>query len=301
MNIENLDLNLLRIFDAIYREQSLSRAATSLGLSQPGISQALSRLRQHTGDRMFVRERHGVVPTAYSDAIAEPIQRALKALQEALQTQTSLDIRQTDRRLRIAMSDYSESLIFAPLLRVVEETSPKLQIRVVSDDRTNLQFALQNGELDMVIGSIPPLNELYRHQDLFTEDLVCIVRGDHPVIQGELSLEEFKQAKHVAVAVRAAKRSKIDQTCQLLGFQRQINVVVSNFFPVPFLIASTNSVATVPCRLLHLVPSNLNLQVLPLPIEISLPPIRQYWPERSHQDAVCRWLREQIHKICQAL
>lgn len=301
MNIENLDLNLLRVFEAVYREQSLSRAAARLGLSQPGISQALNRLRQNMGDPLFVRQPHGVVPTAYSDSIAQPIQRALEELHAALQAQTSHDIRQTDRRLRIAMSDYSECLILAPLIRVVDEQAPNLKIRVVPDDRANLHAALHDGELDLVIGAIPPLNEHYRHQDLCTEEFVCIVRQGHPVIQGSLSLDDYIQAKHVGIAVRGAQLSKIDQACQPLGFQRQINVIVPSFLALPNIIASTNNVATLPRRLLRLVPSHLSLQVLTPPLPLPTPTIRQYWPERNHQDPICRWMREQIHKICQTL
>ncbi len=301
MNIDELDLNLLRVFDAVYREQSLSRAAQRLGLSQPGISQALNRLRQHIGDPLFVRQTHGVAPTAYSDAIAEPIQRALENLQAALHTRTVQDLRQIDRRLRIAMSDYSESLILAPLIRLIDEQAPKLQIRVVPDDRVNLHTAMNDGELDLVIGAIPPLDEQYRHQDLCTEEFVCIVRRGHPVIQGHLSLDHYKQARHVGIAVRAAQLSKIDQACQPHGFQRQINVVVPNFMALPFIIAATDCVATMPRRLLRLVPPHLGLQILPAPIALPTPTIRQYWPERNHQDMVCRWMREQIYQICQTL
>jgi DNA-binding transcriptional LysR family regulator len=301
MDIDKLDLNLLRVFDAVYRERSLSRAARRLGLSQPGISQALNRLRQNTGDPLFVRQTHGVAATAYSDAIAQPIQRALEGLQEALQAQAALDIRLTDRRLHIAMSDYSESLILAPLIRLVDEQAPRLQIRVVSNDRINLHTALNDGELDLVIGAIPPLNEQYRHQDLCMEEFVCIARRGHPLIQGQISLEQYKQARHVGVAVRAAQSSWIDQACQPHGFRRQINVVVPNFLALPFIVAATDCIATMPRRLLRLMPPHLGLQVITPPMTLPIPTIRQYWPERNHQDTVCRWVREQIHKICQTI
>ncbi|TCS38545.1 LysR family transcriptional regulator [Paucimonas lemoignei] len=301
MDIDKLDLNLLRVFDAVYRERSLSRAARRLGLSQPGISQALNRLRQNTGDPLFVRQTHGVTATAYSDAIAQPIQRALEGLQTALQVQTAQDIRHTDRRLRIAMSDYSESLILAPLIRVVDEQAPRLRIRVVPDDRLNLHTALNDGELDLVIGAIPPLNEQFRHQDLCTEEFVCIARRGHPTIQGQLSLQQYKEARHVGLAVRAAHASWIDQACQPHGFRRQIHVVVPSFLALPFIIDATDCIATMPRRLLRLIPPHLGLQVLASPIALPTPTIRQYWPERNHQDTVCRWVREQVHKICQTM
>ncbi len=301
MNIENIDLNLLRVFDAVYREQNLSRAASRLGLSQPGISQALNRLRQHTGDPLFVRQTHGVMATAYSDAIAGPIRQALDSLHAALQAQTAIDIRQTDRRLRVAMSDYSESLILGPLVRSVNEQAPKLSLRIVPVDGIDLHAALQGGEVDLVIGAIPPLAEHYRHQDLCTEEFVCIARRGHPFIQGQLSLEEYQRARHVGIAVRAAQVSKIDEICLAHGFKRSINVVVPNFLAIPFIVAASDNIATMPRRLLRLGPAHLGLQVLTPPIALPTATIRQFWPERNHQDNVSIWLREQIVKICQAL
>ena len=301
MNIEKLDLNLLRVFDAVYREQSLSRAANRLGLSQPGISQALNRLRQHTGDPLFIRHPHGVTPTAYSDAIAEPIQRALDGLHAAFQLQTALDIRRTDRRLRVAMSDYSETLILAPLVRIVDEQAPKLQLRVTSNDNIDLHAALQDGSVDLVIGAISPLDDDYRHQDLCTEEFVCIARRNHPAIQGSLSLKAYEEVKHVGVAVRAAQQSKIDQACRMHGFARTINVIVPNFLALPFIVASSDNIATMPRRLLRLIPPHLGLQVLAPPVKLPTPTIRQYWAEKNHHDVVNMWLREQIFQVCRAL
>jgi len=301
MNIEKLDLNLLRVFDAVYRERNLSRAAGRLGLSQPGISQALSRLRQHTGDALFIRQAHGVMPTAYSDAISGPVGRALDGLQAVLQAQSVRDIAVTDRRLRVAMSDYSQSLILAPLIRILDEQAPQLQLRVLPDDGIDLQDGLNSGELDLVVGAIPPLVEHFRYQDLCTEEMVCIARAGHPAIQGQIDLETYKNAHHVGVAVRAAQLSRIDAVCATHGFQRRIRVIVPNFLPMPFVIAATDCIASMPRRLLRLVPPHLGLQVLPLPIELPLAVIRQFWAERTQQDPVSRWLREQMLRVCQTL
>ncbi|MBI1890385.1 MAG: LysR family transcriptional regulator [Burkholderiales bacterium] len=301
MNIDTLDLNLLRIFDAVYREQSLSRAATRLGLSQPAISQAINRLRHVAGDPLFIRQAHGVTPTVYSDAIAGPIRQALDALHAALQMQTARDIRHTERRLRIAMSDYSESLILAPLVRIIDEQAPKLHLRVIPIDSVDLHAALQSGDVDLVVGAVPPLVEHFRHQDLFAEDFVCIVRRGHPAIQGHLSLEEFKNGRHVRVAIRSMQLTNVDETCLKYGFERRFHVIVPNFLSVFYIVAATDNIATSPRRLLRLAPTHLDLQVLPPPIEVPPPMIRQYWPERNHQDTVCQWVRGQIYKLCQAL
>ncbi len=301
MNTENLDLNLLRVFDAVYRDRNLSRAAARLGLSQPGVSQSLNRLRRHMGNPLFIRQSHGVEPTAFSDALAGPIRHTLESLQAALQTQAGNDIRQADRRLQLAMSDYSESLILAPLMHVLDEQAPRLQIRSRPVDGEELHNALQQGSIDLAIGALPFLNEHYRHELLFTEEFVAIARRGHPRIAGELSLEVYADTRHVGLGARAAQGSKIEQACLARGFQRQIHVTVPNFLAMAFIVAATDSIATVPRRMLRLIPNHLGLQVLTLPITLTPANMRMYWPERLHHDAVCEWLREQIHAICQKL
>lgn len=301
MNIENLDLNLLRVFDAVYREQNLSRAANRLGLSQPGISQALNRLRESAGDPLFVRQPHGVAPTAYSDAIAGPIRQALEGLSAALRVQAARDIRATDRRIKVAMSDYSESLILAPLVRLLDEQAPRIKLRTVPLDSLDLRAALLKGQVDLVIGGIAQLMAEHRHQDLFTESFVCIARSGHPGIASSLTLDDFARLRHVGIAVRAAQVSQFDEICQSMGFTRRMDVVVPNFLSIPFIVAATDCIATMPRRLLRLAPPHLGLQVFAPPIDVPTPTICQFWPERAHQDSVCRWLREQIRRICQSL
>lgn len=301
MNIDNLDLNLLRVFDAIYREHSLSRAAVRLGMSQPGISQAHNRLRQSLGDPLFVRRSHGVVPTACSEALAAPIRDALEKLHAALQTISTPDIRQADRRLRIAMSDYSESLILAPLTRILEEQAPKLHLRIVPVDNIDLHLALQEGELDLVLGAIPKLTELYRHQVLFKEEFVCIARRGHPHIDGTLDMDTYTACRHIGLAARSSSASRVEEACLAAGFQRQTSIIVPSFLAMPFMVAASDYLATIPRRMLRLVPPQLGLQVLPPPVNIRPANLRQYWPERHHLDAVSCWLRENIYQICQTL
>ena len=301
MNIDTLDLNLLKVFDAVYREQNLSRAAQRLGMSQPGVSQSLNRLRQQTGDPLFVRQAHGVTPTAFTEAIAAPVRKALDGLSTVLNAQGSQNIRQTDRRLRVAMSDYSQSLVLAPLLRVLDEQAPNLELRVFPDTGFNLHDALNEGELDLVLGAIPPLNEHFRHEELYTEEFVCIARANHPLIRGQLSLEAYRELRHVGLTVRAAQSSKIDAACLAHGFQRQIKVVVPSFLAMPFLVAASDAIATLPRRLLRLVPHHLDLQILKPPVDLRTAILRIYWPERNHHDPVLLWLRKQLLTICQTI
>lgn len=301
MNIEALDLNLLRVFDMVYRERSLSRAATRLSMSQPGISQALKRLRQQLGDPLFIRQAHGVSPTAFSDTLAPPIRQALEHLQAALSTPAARDIRLSQRQLRIAMSDYSQILILAPLMRLLDEQAPHLQIRATPVDGVDLPAALQAGDLDMAIGGIPPLSEQFRQEKLFEDDFVCIVRNGHPRIRGTLTLEDYAREKHVGVAVRMATVSKIDEACQGHGFQRRIHVVVPDFVAPPFIVAASDAIATLPRRLLRVVPGSLSLQILEPPLPLPRPVVHQYWAERTHQDKLCRWLRGQMRALCQTL
>jgi DNA-binding transcriptional LysR family regulator len=116
-----------------------------------------------------------------------------------------------------------------------------------------------------------------------------------------LRLEDYQRANHIGLAIRGAQVSTFDEVCASHGFQRKTHVVVPNFMSVPFIVAATDNIATMPRRLLRFGPAQLDLQILPLPLEFPKPTIRQFWPERNHQDPVCRWLRDEVYKICQRL
>jgi DNA-binding transcriptional LysR family regulator len=168
-------------------------------------------------------------------------------------------------------------------------------------DSLDLRSALLEAKVDLVIGGIAQLVEEHRHQDLFSESFVCIARQGHPGIHGSLTLQAFAELRHVGIAARTSHMSRIDEICKTMGFMRRLDVVVPNFLSIPFIVAATDCIATMPRRLLRMAPPQLGLQVFAAPIELPTPVIRQFWPERAHQDAVCRWVRGQIRQVCQGL
>jgi len=155
MHIKDLDLNLLRIFDAVYRQRSVSRAAEALGLSQPAVSQGLSRLRLVMKDALFTRAGRGVAPTASADALAHAVQQALALVSEALHGATRFDAESARRTFHLHMSDIGESEFWPGLMTEVRRLGPEVRIETRQLEYAQIENALDAGTIDLALGYLP--------------------------------------------------------------------------------------------------------------------------------------------------
>ena len=198
MNINDLDLNLLRIFDAIHRQRSVSRAAEALGLSQPAVSQGLTRLRLALKDALFVRAGRGVEPTAAAESLAQAVQPALLLVSEALHGAERFDPLQAQRTFRLHMSDLGESEFLPGLMHEVRRRAPRVRIETRQLDYAQVEDALDTGQIDLAFGYLPGV-EKTQQQRLFSERYVVIGRADHPLLSERPSRRGLAQLDYVVV------------------------------------------------------------------------------------------------------
>src|SRR6266567_3629646 len=191
MNVAQLDLNLLGVFDAVWRLKSVSRAAVDLGLSQPATSNAIRRLRAHFGDRLFVRTADGMLPTPLAEEIGPVVSGALGQIRLGLQRRREFDPREVARTYTIIMTDIGEIVFLPALLRHLKEAAPGISLRIVQLSTAETPRALQSGAVDLAIGFMPDLKTGVYQQLLFTTDYVCIVRADHPTIRERMTRQQF--------------------------------------------------------------------------------------------------------------
>src|SRR5215467_7623012 len=178
--IATLDLNLLRAFAAVHASGSVSRAAETLGLSQPTVSHALSRLRLHLKDPLFVRIAGGVAPTPKADALAHAVQQALDTMQRALQESDSFDPAASSRVFRLHMSDIGEGVFLPDLMRVVRAAGTGLRIDAFQLEPDRINDALDQGKIDLAFGYLPMLTDTQR-ADMFKDRYVVLLRSKHPL------------------------------------------------------------------------------------------------------------------------
>lgn len=297
MNITELDLNLLRVFDAIVTEGSVTVAGERIGLSQPAMSNALSRLRQLFGDPLFVRTPRGMRPTPFAQQLARPVRDALRLIQTALQQHAGFEPGTSNNTFRFYMSDIGEMVFLPGLLERIKRDAPAVKIDVVRIPIKDVHTALEAGELDLAVGFLPGLTTGMRQQPLFREHYVCMLRADHPAIGAKMSARQFREAAHVLVSYAGTGHQVIEETFSEEGLTERIAVRVPHFLVVPMILARTDLIVTVPSRVAAVFVQLGNFKVLALPVGMPSFEVRLHWHERFHQDPANRWLREVMAEL----
>ncbi|MCC2596170.1 LysR family transcriptional regulator [Pusillimonas sp. MFBS29] len=301
MNLQSLDLNLLRVFDAIYIERSISRAAIRLNLSQPAVSNALSRLRERIGDPLFERTAEGMAPTPRAKTIAEPIQRALDLLREGLSQRSGFDFSESKRTFELAVEDYGENVILPRFLKWLHEVAPGIRIVIRPQPGIQAKDALRRGSVDLALGFFVPGTEDFHHHCVMTDTLLTLARQDHPAILERLTLETFLSVKHVALIPRTKSMPMIDLALAKRDLQRDIVVQVPHFQSMPVIVRNTDLLGTLPKRMAVLYADHFGLQPYQPPVRTPDFPVYLIWHQSADDDIAHRWLRDALIDLCQRL
>jgi DNA-binding transcriptional LysR family regulator len=295
LNLRDVDLNLLVVFQEILREKRIAIAAGKLGLSQPAVSNALGRLRQTFGDELFVRTPRGMMPTALAEQLAEPVGAALDTLQRALGQRTHFDAPSSTRTFTLAMSDVGEVYFMPVLAQLCTAHAPGVRINTVRAGTMNMKAEMESGAVDLAIGAFDDLSgESVFQRGLFHQDYVTMFRRGHPLEEGELTLERFRAASHLVVASSASPYHAIRPLLDRAGIAQSACFSVPHFVAVPYIVSATDLVVTVPRKLAERAAPPFGLRFVSTPLK--LPPLQTnvFWHRRFHQDAGNRWLRNLV-------
>lgn len=291
MSVDQLDLNLLRVFAGILREGSVTAAASAMHLSQPAMSNALARLRKRFDDVLFVRTPKGMEPTPFAKLLAEPIQHALALIDGALVKDRRFDPATTDRVFRFHMSDIGEMVFLPPLLERLALHAPGIRVEVNALPSPALHDALTSGELDLAVGFLPELGRPLRSAALFRDPYMALIRADHPGIGARLTKRAFAAAQHCLVQSIGSGHSVIEEALRANGLERRIALRVPHFTVVPMILARTDLVVSVPSRVARVFESSGRFRALPLPVAVPRADVRLHWHERFEHDAGNIWMR----------
>lgn len=293
MNIRTFDLNLLRVFAAIYAVRNVSRAAGAMGLSQPAVSNALLRLRSACSDALFVRTTAGMEPTARAEELIGPVRQALAILQHSLEDQHGFRPRESERTFRILMSDAGETAVLPRLMSAVMKEAPQVRIEAVHVPNERYAQALEAGEVDLAVGNLSSLRAGFYQQRLFGDPYCCIARTRHPSIKGALSLQQYLQAQHVSIATGNADEL-VERALSGRRTKRAVHLRVTHYHVAVDIVKGTNLLATVPRNAAY---KTVGIQVLPVPLKMPVADVRQFWHRRAHKDAANQWLRRTLATI----
>ncbi|CAN7559705.1 LysR family transcriptional regulator [Variovorax sp. LjRoot84] len=292
MELRDIDLNLLLVFDRILAEKRVSAVAESLGLSQPAISNALARLRRAFGDELFLRTARGMEPTPFALQLAEPVAYAMGTLHGALNQQTVFDPATSTRSFTLAMTDIGE-IYFAPvLMEVLSRAAPGVTISTVRNTAVNLRDAMEAGQVDIAIGLLPQLKASIFQRRLFKQRYVCLFSATHALAtKPKLTLKDFCAAEHLLVKAAGTGHGQVDELMAAQGVARRIRLTVPHFVAIGHILRSTPMIATVPERLAQSIAEPFGLVWRTHPVALPQIAINAFWHARFHRDPGNQWLR----------
>ena len=304
-NFRTLDLNLLRVFDEVMAERSLTRAARNLSLTQPAVSNALRRLRQTLDDELVQRSGQGMAPTARALAIWPAVRDALHQLQSAL-VPDGFTAASATSTFVLAMADATAAELMPGLVDILEHEAPGVSLRVVPLTTRDPRKLLDEESCDLALGHFPAvLADLtaraqsgesvgFAHQRLYDGEYVCVMRADHPLAKGPLTLNRFCAARHMLVSFSGRPYGFIDQSLASLGRQRHVVLTVNQFFTAGRVVAASNLLTVLPRHFVRVTGIADQLVLRPLPFDVSPVHVDALWHRRSEQRSANVWLRQAV-------
>jgi DNA-binding transcriptional LysR family regulator len=290
------ELNLLMVFDAIMTERSITRAANRLSMTQPAVSNAVSRMRAAWKDELFVKDGRNIQPTLHAQNLWNQIRAPLTALTEAVDP-TSFDPATAKRTFRVAVNDIVVDVAWAELRSVIEKEAPGINIHAVPYTIVNTDQVLEDAEVDMVIGVTGVISNTFRSEFLFEPIFICIMNHDHPLAKADLSLQEFAAADHLLVSLSGDVTGYTDQVLLQHGLSRRVAMTVNHFSSAANLVKHSDLVCVIPVSAVaHEIIAGEVSATKP-PIEIMPQHISSIWHKRQDTDQGLIWLREHLKRI----
>jgi DNA-binding transcriptional LysR family regulator len=291
MDIRAVDLNLLKAFDALHSERAVTRAAGRIGLSQPAMSHALSRLRGLFGDDLFVRTPGGMEPTARAREIAPLVSAAIEQIEAALNLGAGFDPATSLATFTAGMGEYAEVALVGRLAEAFSREAPKATLRLLPLNGPDAAEQLERGAIDVAVAHLRGLPPTIETALLFRDPFVVVARQGHPITQAPLTVEAYAAQNHVLVSPRGDTSGALDRLLVDYGQRRRVALLVATYLAVPAALAASDLVATLPSRAASLIAAHAEIATMPLPVDFSAT-ISMAWHRRTASEPAQAWFRK---------
>ncbi|MFP3979333.1 LysR family transcriptional regulator [Marinobacter sp. KMM 10035] len=291
-----LDLNLLHVFDTIYREGSLTRAAKALHLTQPAVSHSLSRLRDHFDDPLFTRQGNQMVPTPLARRFLESMKPGLTQIQGAVNQFHAFDPANQRKTYSLGLRDVLESTFLPPLMQRLN-AYPELEIASKRIPRRDMETQLAAGKLDFAVDVLLPVSNQTSHELLRQDRLVVLAREGHPLTANTLDMGGYLSARHVLVSSRAEGPGIEDFELSRLGVQRSIRLRCQHYYAACRVVEQTDLLLTMPETYAQIISERANITIMNPPADLPSVDVHLYWHTAYGQEPALIWLREQLKAI----
>jgi DNA-binding transcriptional LysR family regulator len=296
MHIKDIDLNLLRLFDAVYRTRNVSRAAELMDLTQPAASQGLTRLRLLIKDPLFVRAGGGVQPTPKADRLADAVRSALATLEQALNESAVFEPQASNKVFRIHMSDIGEARFLPDLMVALRQLAPGLRIETTPLASGDIAAALDSGRIDFAFGFLPTVKDTQRVQ-LLKDRYIVLLREGHPFIKprrsGQALLDALDQLEFVAVRTH----SDTLRILQMLQLEDRLRLTTEHFMVLPAIVKGTDLGVVMPRNIAQIFAAAGGYAIIEPPFALRDFTVSLHWSKRFEADPGNRWLRQTIVNV----
>ena len=293
MKIKDTDLNLFIAFDVIYTEKNLTKSGQVLGITQPAVSNALARLRDLFNDELFIRTSRGMIPTPVANQLIGDIRNALSLIQNTISVSEKFDPSTAEMTFKISIGDTSEYRLLPLLIKQLAEIAPKVKVETYLTARKDAPRELASGAIDFSID--PPLqsDQHLKHEKIYQEDYVMIVREDHPILKKQkITIEDYLDLSHIHISNRKTGMGHVDMTLYKLGLTRDIYLRAQHFLVAPYIVEQSDMAITTTKG--FAVDRNLAWRELPFDIDPLV--LHLYWHENNDNESSSKWMRDLMLK-----
>jgi DNA-binding transcriptional LysR family regulator len=291
MELSDIDLNQLVLFQRLMVEQSVSKVAEKMGLTQPAVSNTLAKLRRQFGDDLFVRTPTGMMPTPFAEQLAEPIGYALGMIHSGLNQHSRFDPARVKRAVTVGMTDIGEIVFLPALVEHLRQAAPGIALSTVRTTATSLRDDMESGRVDLAIGPLPQLKSGFFQRRLFRQRYVCLFRKGHALDRKRLTLADFKAAEHLVIVSAGTGHGKVDDLIRRAGVERSVRLTVPHFVSVGHILRRTDMLTTVTQRLAESLVEPFGLTFRPHPVDLPEVAINVFWHAKVHRSPAHQWLR----------
>lgn len=293
MNLKETDLNLFIAFDVIYTEKNLTKAGQVLGITQPAVSNALSRLRELFGDDLFIRTSKGMIPTPVANQIIKDVRSALSLIQNTISETEKFDPSIAEMTFKISIGDSSEYRLLPLLIKELAEIAPRIKVETYLTPRKDAPRELASGSIDFSIDPPVHTDPHLRHEKIYEEDYVMIVRKDHPILSlKEITIEDYLKLSHIHISNRKTGLGHVDMALYRLGLSRDIGLRAQHFLVAPYIVEQSDLAITTTKG--FAVDRDLAWREVPFEIEPLI--LHLYWHEAKDSDPSTKWMKDLMLK-----
>jgi len=294
MNLRGVDLNLLVALDALLSERHVSRAAVRIGLSQPAMSNALSRIRGLFGDDILVRTPHGMEPTPRALELADRVGAALRQIERTFERDAAFDPAHAALLFRLRMSDVLGFLLLPHIIAALERTAPGVALDISHLSPAETQDALESDRIDLAVSMGLQHGATIKELPILEDRMVCLVRTGHP-LRSAVGIDAFLAHRHLRISISPTDSRFVDNILASLGRRRDVAVNIPHWLLVPPLVRTSDLVAVMPERLAQVMIRETNgLATVDLPFASDRFHWALYWHRRHDQRPAHKWLRDLI-------